>query len=123
MEMLNIRNIVFTLILQNFSAVATYAAATRKSLRLVSVVSGSYCPATGRYRQVLSPGHRALSSAVEDVAAGSRGGAGTCPGWAVPPALLSGWGRRVVVMQRLVIGPFQLKFDHLNTNSTVCTEN
>jgi hypothetical protein len=29
------------------------------------------------------------------------------------------WGWRAVVMQQLLIGPFELKFDRLNTNSIV----
>jgi hypothetical protein len=29
------------------------------------------------------------------------------------------WGRQAVVTRWLVIGPFELKFDHLNTNSTI----
>jgi hypothetical protein len=33
------------------------------------------------------------------------------------------WGRWAVVTRRLVIGPFKLKFDHSNMNSTVWTEN
>jgi hypothetical protein len=29
------------------------------------------------------------------------------------------WGRRAVLMRRLLIDPFELKFEHLNTNSTI----
>jgi hypothetical protein len=68
------------------------------------------------------------------MAAGPGGGADACPGRAVPPALEPGqavapgrtarttacrWGRRAVVTRRLVIDPFELKFDRLNTNLTV----
>jgi hypothetical protein len=68
------------------------------------------------------------------MAAGPGGGAGAYSGWAVPPAVepdrtvaLGGtarttacrWSRRAVVTWQLVIGPFELKFNRLNTNSTV----
>jgi hypothetical protein len=33
------------------------------------------------------------------------------------------WGRWVVVRRRFLIGPFEFKFDRLNLNSTVWTEN
>jgi hypothetical protein len=45
---------------------------------------------------------------MDDVAAGAGTAATACR-----------WGWRTVVMQQLLIGPFELKFDRLNTNSTV----
>jgi hypothetical protein len=42
---------------------------------------------------------------------------------AVPPTLPPHrWGQRTIVMQRFLIGTFELKFDRLNTNSTVSNE-
>jgi hypothetical protein len=82
--------------------------------------------AGGRARPLL--GHWTLPSVR------SSGGAGVCSGQTVPLALESGqavapdgtvrtttccWSRWAIVMWRFVIGPFELKFDRLNTNSTV----
>jgi hypothetical protein len=54
------------------------------------------------------------------VAAGSDGRTHTCSGRAVPAALPhAARAARVVVTRRLMIGSFELKFDHLNMNSTV----
>jgi hypothetical protein len=68
---------------------------------------------------------------------GPDGGASACLDQVIPPPLESGravafdgtartiiyrWGRQTVVTRRLVISPFELKFNRLNTNSTVSTE-
>jgi hypothetical protein len=66
-------------------------------------------PVTGRYRP-----------SSEDVTAGPGGTAcvGARPdGSACTTACR--WGRRAVVTWWFVIGPFELKFDRLNTNLTV----
>jgi hypothetical protein len=54
---------------------------------------------------------RVLLPAMDDVAAGAG---------ATVSARTTAcrWGRRAVVMRRLLIGLFELKFDRLNTNST-----
>jgi hypothetical protein len=63
----------------------------------------------------------------------TTGKAGVCPGQVVSPALEPSravpstlpprrWGQRTVVMQRFLIGTFELKFDRLNMNSTVSNE-
>jgi hypothetical protein len=79
-----------------------------------------------------------LLSILEDVAVGPDAMANAYSGQTVPPVLESGqavalgWyrphyrlslgptgDRRAIVMQRLLIGLFELNFDRLNTNSTV----
>jgi hypothetical protein len=59
---------------------------------------------------------------------GRRGSGTGRRGWCLPGSggtartTACRWGRVAVVTRRLVIGPFKLKFDCLNMNSTIGTE-
>jgi hypothetical protein len=83
-------------------------------------------PVAGSSARVLPPGGQVLPPTLDDVAVGLGATPNACLGQALPPmsdgtvcTTTCHWSRPAVVMQRLLISPFELKFDRLNTNSTV----
>jgi hypothetical protein len=90
--------------------------AAKERVRLVPLAGGSSRPKDTTASVSGATATPADVASHAGAMATARAGAG--PGGSVSTTAYR-WGRRAVVTWQLLIGPFELKFDRLNMNSTV----